>query len=356
MGRFHDFLEWVVPSEAFAASPSKDRDLAAARALHVIFYVAVFGFVIYTIVMLMLIGRIEVMRSYIKLEVVEAPSVAVCPFNRNTSIIKQGVPWIEAELVLQDGRVKMNSTPYDCINLKALDRGCVCLDLGKYNLHDHSIVDVSASKHGFLHHMEMLYRERVELSMLLADPSGEDTLEIGLYSSSDKLPDWFFIGQGSNTVGNIELATWTATDISMSGLDKTLAGDATAMAKYRYMYTFNGFQVGKRGMGRAWNQTKLSYEMKNFFVDETVSSQRAYSLYGLGVLCFIFIMKTAIHRLFVNATIPEIDPNKGKIVQRELSPASEWFAYLCCCCYPGPPALEGETSKAEVTEKTRLVQ
>jgi|Transcript_68152 hypothetical protein len=349
MTKWEEFKEWLVPSEAFRNSSSKDRDLALVRFLSFAFYAAFLGFICYTVYLLLFEGRIEVIRSYVKLDVVECPSIAVCPFNPHTDIVKPPTgPWIEAELVLPEKRVKMNKTkPVDCSNLKDLNRGCVCFDLSSWKLRDHSTRRATGTESGFLTHMEVLFSERVEITTNLKDPSGEDTMEIGLYTRADRLPDWFYVRQGQYTIGNLQLATWTATDISVQGLERTLAGDKTAMAKYRLMFTFNGFQVGKRGLHRPWNQTKLSYEMKNFFVDETVSSERAYSIYGAMILIVLFLVKGAVHSLFVDAIMPAENPNKDLIVSRELSSASEWLAYLCCFefCYTkrGDEGTEAET-------------
>lgn len=356
MGLWHDFLHWLVPAATFKDSTTKGRDLALVRALIFLFYVSMLGFVIYTVWMLWE-GRIEVIRSSIKLQKVETPSVAICPFMANSTIEPPGpgVDWVEGELIRPSGITKLNSTPYTCHNLKDLNRGCVCFDLGNYQLEDHTTKKALTSNPGFLtNDMETLFRERVEITTNLRDPSGEDTLEIGLYTHNDRLPDWFYVGQGQYTIGNLELATWTATDISVGGLQRTLEGDATAMAKYRLMFTFNGFQVGTRGLHRPWNQTKMSYEMKNFFVDETVSSEKAYSLYGCLILCLLFLVKSAIHKLFVDAVMPAVDPNLDKIVKREISTPVAWLAFVCCCCFS--TTTDSADENAALSEETPLLK
>lgn len=364
MGQWQDFLDWLVPSATFRHSKTKNRDLALVRSLTLFVYLGILAFVVYTLIYIVIEGRIEVVRSSIKLDSVEVPSIAVCPFMPNANITKptNGDPWMVASLVFvnkttgnPDTEV-LTSKPFDCANLKNNNRGCICMDLGDHKFYDHTTRWAQTATSGLLPagHMETLFRDRLEVTTNVKDPSGEDTLEIGLYTKNDRLPDWFYVGQGEYTIGNLELATWTATDISPTGLRKTLAGDFVAMAKYRLMFTFNGFQVGRRGLHRPVDQTKISYEMKNFFVDETVSSEKAQSIYGLLILVCLLLAKGAIHSIFMEVVMPVADPDKDKIQERELSAGSEWLAYLCCCCcYQSPP---DDAARVEASEKQPLLK
>merc|ERR1719238_2179610 len=102
--------------------------------------------------------------------------------------------------------------------------------------------------------------------------------------------------------------------------------------KQRHIFRYTSQEVGARG---AATESFVSYEMKNFFVDDTLSSETAFSPYALLYLLALIAIRSAMVGLFINTMFPEYNPDKDKTVVREHSGASQSLSYyFCCCCFP----------------------
>lgn len=231
----------------------------------------------------------------------------------------------------------MDVQPYEC----DFDRACVCVDLFKKKAHGlfdrTELRDYEGERsehtgpHGEVSIRENKFRDSIELRTDLTDPSGDQTLKIGLYDSVDGSPNWFFVKQGTYCAGTLEVQAWTVTDMSFRGIADTLKGNLDAMAKRRLIYRFISEDVGERGRGgRQWNETRLSYEMTHFFVDETVSSETAWSGWTLLMLVFIFLLRAPIIHAFIDVVLPAKRENQD--VDRELAGWAVMAGKACCCC------------------------
>merc|ERR1719215_1655883 len=182
------------------------------------------------------------------------------------------------ETVGVHGTTNLKVTPRDC----TFDRKCACVDMSSYHLNDveRNITDKEFAKSEFW----TLMREGIEIRTNFSDPSDENVLKVGIYDSTDSSPDWLYVNQGSMFLGQLELIVWTVVDVSVAGLVKTFKGDLRAMAKNRHIFRYTSQQVTNARKHQPWTETSIRYEMKTFFVEETMSSPRAFSLYTVGVL------------------------------------------------------------------------
>lgn len=350
------WLAWLkdqlIREQSFRKPPPDgpvDREaLAKARCIMFAFYVAFGATLVYMVYYIFFAGRIEVYTTSYKQDVIEAPSVAICPFNPDTHIsVPRGVPVDEAIDVFKfgvDGMRKLNTTTALC----QYDRGCACVDLwnvespeealgfGVY-FHDHLQQDTAKiGSQGGKSKKAMAFRERIEIRTNITEPSPDKTLKIGFYDSVDKVPQWFYMAQESFAIGALELQTWTVSDLTFGAMWKTLkamlgmkGGDLKATFAQRHIFRYTSQEVP--GSVQTGVASYVSYEMRHFFVDDTVSSETAFSPYSLLFLCFLIAVRSAIREVFVNVMFPVFDPDRKKETVREMSWYADTTTKYCMC-------------------------
>jgi hypothetical protein len=325
MGLKEAFLEWLLPRRAFSKSQTQEADLKFARLVIGVFYLMLTGLIVYTLVWLFWKGRIEVFTQQYKVDYIEAPSLAFCPYEFNASIQWPAAkePWVSAFKNDLAGHHSLDIQGESC----RFDRTCACVDLHKYGLTD---VDRDERINGG---RPMVFHEYIEVRVNLTDPSPERTLKVGIYDHADTSPDWFYMNQGGHWIGQMELTIWTVVDASFQGLFRTLEGDWRAMCKNHHVFRYTSQEVGNPRMHRQWNETHVQYEMKTFFVDETMSSQRAFSLYSVGVIFAIIAIRWALVETFFIVFIPQYEEKTDEPVVRQLSSTSELIRTWLCCCF-----------------------
>jgi len=338
------FKEWLLPSTAFARSETPKKDLKFGRVMIALFYLGLTGLFIYTVMRLLYSGRIELFSSLYKVDYVEAPSLVFCPFNPNAEIDwpAAAAPWVTARKSDLQGSHNLNVSARNC----SFDRACACVDMGAYHLSDSAReTDPGGSAD------KMVFREGIEIRSNFSDPSGDHVLKVGIYDNYDTAPDWFYVNQGSMFIGQLELIIWTVVDISIQGLVNTFKGDLRAMVKNRHIYRYTSQEVGDT---RLSHETSIRYEMKTFFVEETMSSHRAFSLYTVGVIGALVALRWVVVDAFFLLMFPAWKPEEAKLepTVRELSSTSLWVRNLLFCfgedAEPGEsePLLEGKGSQA----------
>jgi hypothetical protein len=323
---WEEFKEWLVPSEAFSRSFTPKKDLAFARIATFIFYVCLFAFFIYTTVRLLFNGRIELFSNLYKVDFVEAPSLAFCPFNLNETILWQGShPWVSAIKWDLNGSHQLDGVAAKPCEF---DRVCGCVDMRSYRLSD-SARELHPGGHS------MVFREAIEIRTNLSDPSSDGVLKVGIYDSRDMAPDWLYVNEGAMFIAQLELIIWTVVDISVQGVINTIVNrDWRAMAKNRHIFRYTSQQVGDGRHLSGDFKTSVRYEMKTFFVEETMSSHRAFSLYTVGVLIALVALRWVFVDAFYLAVMPEWSEKKNEALptHRELTSTSVWIREIFCCC------------------------
>jgi hypothetical protein len=348
---------FLLPEQSFQG-PDAKKNLRNARCIMLLFYLAYGGAFVYTIVVLIFSGRVEVMTTSYKVDKVEAPSFAICPFWPGSEVIvPDGKKMSEAVSVTKYG-VKGPETlkvePYIC----QYDRTCVCAnlhDLGSEGVifQDHLSRDTqNIGATGVKSQSAMSFRERIEVRTNVTDGSGDKTMKMGFYDSVDPAPQFFYMGQGSYVLGTLELQTWTVSDLTFEGLWDTYKGDLTAMAKARHIFRYTSQEVAAERAAQRPDESIFSYEMKNFFVDDTVSAETAFSPYTLLYLLVLIAVRSAVISVFTSTMFPEYDPKKDEIKEREMSGAADSVTYWCRCCFWCNSCLVRDR---EPTERSRLV-
>lgn len=330
--RWQNFQEWLLPSHAFENSESQKSDLRYARTLIASFYAIISVVIVYTVVRLCWSGRIEVFTNMYKVDTIEAPSLAICPFNANASIERPdgAAPWVSASKVGLHGTNDLKVTARDC----TFDRTCICVDMSSYHLNDVKRNVTEEILHDPTKGVAQKIHEGIEIRTNLTDPSEESILKVGIYDSTDSSLDWLYVNQGSMFVGQLELIVWTVVDVSVSGLVKTLKGDLRAMAKNRHIFRYTSQQVGNARIHGPRHETSIRYEMKTFFVEETMSSPRAFSLYTVGVLIALAALRIVIVEAFFSTMLPEWKGHTPEATAREISPTADWLRNYCFfCCF-----------------------
>jgi hypothetical protein len=331
------FEDKLLPAGTFGKGPDKEKNLRNARCIMLLFYLGYGGAFLYVIYTLLTSGRIEVYTSSYKMDVIEAPSVAVCPFNPGVDVIPApGVPEEDMIKVVKygvDGPEYLKTKSYKC----DYDRGCMCVNLwsvkdGPVNFQDYRQKDVEGiGTTGEKTDRQMTFRERIEVSTNVTDPSKDKTLKVGFYDSVDKAPQWFYMSQGVWVLGSLELQTWTVSDMSFDAIWHTMKGDLESMMTSRHLFRYTSQEVGDRG---GTTESFVSYEMKNFFVDDTVSSETAFSPFALLSLVVMIMVRSAVIQLFTSTMFPEYDPKKGELVIRENSSTADSVTNWCgCFCF-----------------------
>jgi hypothetical protein len=307
-----------------------------------LFYLAYGATFCYTLFVLVYSGRVEVMTTQYKVDKVEAPSVVVCPFWASTeTLVPAGLKDTEILHVTKygiDGPERLMVEARTC----RYDRTCVCGDLwplGKGSepvwFQDHVSRDTkNIGTTGEKSEAEMVFRERIEVMTNATDGSGDRTLKVGFYDSVDPAPQFFYLGQGGYGLGSLELATWTVSDFTFEGLYETVMGNVTAMVRPRHIFRYTSQEVAEERSAVLPNQSIFSYEMKNFFVEDTVSAETAFSPYTLAYLIMLIVIRSAVITIFISTVFPEYDPHKDDVKHREMSGAASSLARYCgCCCF-----------------------
>lgn len=314
------FKDWLVPSDTFKKSSTHKHDLACARFLVLLLCVALTGAIGFTLYRLIFSGQIEVVRTGYKVDIVEAPSLAICPFHTQSSI---KIPDSSIENAVTVKKITKDGTETLVPGLVMCNysRRCLCVELFNVSLRDTSQHDTP----------ENIFCERVEVATTVTDPSSEQTLKIGMYDSIDRAPNWFFVNEGHFSMGQLELSKWLVTDMTISTIMYTLRGDWNALARQRHIFRYTSQEVGDRASS---NTTTIIYEMKNFFIDETVSSEKSISVYTLGFLLFIIAARSVVVDAFYNTVMPEYVSPKEEPVERELTSPMRFLAGIfCSCCH-----------------------
>lgn len=323
---FESFKEWILPTGTFARSETPKTDLLFARGLSCVFWLAITGFIIYTVFRLVSSGRVELFRSSYKYDVIETPSLAFCPFNPNQTVQwpAGAEPWAFADKIDTGGVYDLDITPRNC----SFDRNCACVDMYKYRFQDVTPDKVDGKMQG-------VQRQTIEMRTNFSDPSPERVLKVGIYDNFDKSPDWIYVNQGSLFIAQLELTVWTVIDVSMHGLFETLKGDMRAMLRNKHIYRYTSQQVGDLRLHQPWRETSIRYEMKTFFVEETMSSRRAWSLYTLAVIILLFVLRAFMVDAFMATFFPEWQEKKAEeTVVRELSDFSLVLRSFVSCILP----------------------
>jgi len=319
---WEDFKEWLLPSTSFKNSRTPRADLLYARVLLALFYAALTGLFVYTVVRLCYSGRIELFSNLYKVDFVEAPSLAFCPFNPN-----QSIEWPDGKENFAVSANKMDLDGEHHLHVKAgncsFDRACGCVDMSAFHLTDISRETMNPA-HG------MVSRESIQFKTNLTDSSSEKVIKVGIYDSYDKSPDWFYVDQGTMFLGQLELIIWTVVDVSITGLINTFKGDLRAMVKNRHIFRYTSQSVGAK-QHQSTRETTVRYEMKTFFVEETMSSHRAFSLYTVGVILSLVALRYVVVDAFFLAMMPEYKEKNQEIKMRELTPTAVWMRNICLC-------------------------
>jgi len=330
-----------------------------------LFYLAYGGTFVYTLFILIYSGRVEVLTTPYKMDKIEAPSIVVCPFGQGKeTMVPAGVRNDEVFHVTKYGTKGPERLPVEARICK-YDRTCVCGDLWNFTgkdgqtvwFQDHISRDTEGiGTMGDKSESEMIFRERIEVTTNVTDGSGDKTLKVGFYDSVDPVPQFFYMGQGGYVLGSLELATWTVADFTFEGMYETVMGiftgnmgNMTAMARPRHIFRYTSQEVAEDRSKDLPNQSIFSYEMKNFFVEDTVSSETAFSPYTLAYLLMLIVIRSAVVSIFISTMFPEYDPTKDDVKQRENSSAASMMARYCSCC------CSSCLGRREPTETSRLL-
>lgn len=350
--------EVLFPSGSFQGPDEAEnaRNTRKARCIMFFFYLAFMGCFAYQVCVFFFLGRVEVISNTYKMNSVEAPSVAVCPFWPNTEILLPAdTPQEEILNVVKygvRGPERLPVVPSTC----TFDRVCICGDLsdlgqdgGPVIFHDHRISKTkNIGATGEKSESEVRFRERIEVKTSATDGSGNETLKVGFYDSIDEAPQWVYMHQGAYMLGNLELTTWSVQRITFSSLFKAITGDTGAMVKERHLFRYTSQEVAHDLDDETKPlETVFSYRMKNFFVEHKVAAETSFSLYALGYLLVLVAVRGTAVSAFIGVMFPEYDPNHGEAKRREMSGQADFLAQYCCCfcCF----------RRAEPQETTRLI-
>lgn len=274
------FGECLVPERTFGRGPQAAKTLWWARVVLFLLY-CFLALVLAVCAVCFLMGRIEIVDHRMKYSRLEAPSIAVCPWNAGSTIMRHpnasySIHAIKIEL---DGTKRLPHKPRMCL----FDRVCECLDL-----HNVTLNDVEDSHHGptgLESHEEQNFREGIEIRTTLMDPSEHKTLKFGFYDSQDHRPSWFYSPQWFFLIGQLRLDSWMVSEENQDNIHAILTFDPSELDR-RHFYNFDFSST----IGTA-NQrfTRLHYEFRTFFVMETISSERTVSLFTFVLFILLVV-------------------------------------------------------------------
>jgi hypothetical protein len=358
--------ELLFPSGSFRGpDPAENaRNTSKARCIMLAFYLACLGAFLYQLYVYFLTGRVEVATTMYKMDYVEAPSVAVCPFWPATAIrVPAGAErgsLLHVTKYGTHGPERLEVQARTC----AFDRICICGDLWEIGsdegarvvFHDHLSREAgNIGATGELSASKLKFRERIEVKTRATDGSGNETLKVGFYDSIDGRPQWFYMHQGAYVLGTLELSTWTVSHCTFGALYEFFTGNLHAMSEKRHLFRYTSQEVATTD-GRDRAESIFSYKMKDFFITNTVSAETSLSFYTLVYLIFIFAIRHAVVDIFIGFMFPAHDPHKGEAKQRDMSHHADLFARMCCCWWwydllyrrqspETAPSAPGETSR-----------
>lgn len=349
------------------------------------FYVVVLGVLAYSLVAL-LGGRGEALRWWYKIDRVEVPSLAICPFKAETALThtesavrvratrftddpKEGTPKAQQ---LED--VKPSTYTSSTCTHAGHDRECLCLDLQQYLFRDPesgSSVTSGWTSVFFtpIRDKRMELQGRIEVALDVGDPSEYSTLKVGFYDSVDKEPSsWTYMHQGDYVIGSLELQTWGVTDVNWEAVKRFLHNAVqrkwNLLYTKRHMYKFASQEVpqGKEGVqgsgeahaflgkekGSTFQKSRVSYEMNTFLVEETYFARSSLSLYAIGVLLLVFVGLFPATSALIDMLYPKEEEEETAPENRKVSRVASGLSRICgccCCCFPEYADIDAEEAK-----------
>eukprot|EP00929_Paragymnodinium_shiwhaense_P110181 TRINITY_DN76961_c0_g1_i1.p1 TRINITY_DN76961_c0_g1~~TRINITY_DN76961_c0_g1_i1.p1 ORF type:complete len:389 (-),score=54.62 TRINITY_DN76961_c0_g1_i1:30-1196(-) len=318
-GRNSCIGECLVPNRTFGHGPRAHKTLWWARALLFALY-SFIAFVLLVCGWCFIMGRIEIVDHRMKFSRLEAPSIAICPWNAGAAIVKHpnASYMIHALQVTLKGITRLPNEPRDC----QFDRICVCLDLKDVYLND-----VSDSHHGptGVESVEaQTFRENIEIRTTLMDPSPHKTLKIGFYDSMDHRPSWFYSPQWYFLIGQLRLDSWMVSEENNRNLHAIFTANWTEIDR-RHFYNFDFSSTPGTPNQRF---TRLRYEYRTFFVMETISSQRTLSLFT--VVCLLIVIVGVSQALIVWEFLFPVYVD-GQVQKRTVARPLQWVSKNIFC-------------------------
>lgn len=315
-GAVHGCANCLVPAGTFGETPRAKRALTCARAsifcLYITVVVASFG-----VISSFLVGNVvQIENRVLKYQHLETPSVVVCPFEAHGTLVR--APEAKYDIVA----VKHSTDGLkETLSRRAFwchfgTRDCMCLDLQGHTLSEATSRTPDAPA------------ERVEIHTTLEEP-GSKTFKIGFYDSVDPVPDWSYVEQDTAGFGHFKLESWLVTDTTARNLH-ALADVAPAELQRRHYYSYHFSRVGHdvRGpsdtMPTSGHHTLLTYEFKNFFVQEYYSYLQPWSPFAF-VSVGIMLLAVVNYLNIFNILFP-VHGHNG-IVKRNVSP---FLTSICC--------------------------
>jgi len=360
-------MEALFPSGAFAGPDAEEnaRNTSKARCIMFFFYLAFLVFFAYQLFVLFFLGRVDVATSTYKMNSVEAPSFAVCPFWPNAAIVSP--PNTSEQDLFQvvkygrRGAEQIPVVPHVC----KFDRVCVCVDLwdfgpddGPVMFRDHRISEtenIGATSEAS--ESAVRFKERIEVKTNITDGSNNETLKIGFFDSVDEAPQFFYMHQGAYVLGKLELEVWNVKTFTFATLYEAIRdwltftdrGSKEGLVKDRHMFTYTSQEVAHVLHEETKpDESTFSYQMKNFFVEHKVAAETSFSLYAIFSVLVIIALRGVVVDNFKAVMFPSYDPHKDArgVKRREMSDHADCCSEVCCCfcCFQRRRA-PGETTR-----------
>lgn len=306
----------LVPAGTFGETPRARRALSCARAsifcLYVTVCVASCG-----VISSFLVGNVvQIENRVLKYQHLETPSVVVCPFEAHGTLVRDPDAKYDIVAVKHSTDGLKETLSRRSVWCRFGNRECMCLDLQGHTLSEATSRTPDAPA------------ERVEIHTTLEEP-GSKTFKIGFYDSIDPVPDWSYVEQDTASFGHFKLESWLVTDTTARNLH-ALADVAPAELQRRHYYSYHFSRVGHdvRGpqdtMPTKGHHTLLTYEFKNFFVQEYYSYLQPWSPFAF-VSVGIMLLAVVNYLNIFNILFP-VHGHNG-IVKRNVSP---FLTSLCC--------------------------
>mmetsp|Transcript_6593 Transcript_6593/g.14338 ORF Transcript_6593/g.14338 Transcript_6593/m.14338 type:complete len:360 (-) Transcript_6593:97-1176(-) len=338
--KWADLQEWNLPADSFAHSKTPQQDLRDARCVLNVFYTFMALLFLGFLARLIFWTRAEVFSTTIKVDYVEAPSLAICPFEFNATILPPNTDnktWVTIKKQGVKGAMEVEPKISACV----YDRKCICVDMSKQVLSDITVEATASDRidDGGAGELQSDVRngfsEAIEVKTRLGDTSTRNALKLGFYDSVDHIPMWFYANEGSYNAVHLELRLWYAVSLTFRSILSALYhGASSPLVWKRHLFRMSAEDVDAidfyDGTPRR-DTTTISYGMRNFFVDETLSSENAWSIYNLAALVLLLLMQSTLANYFFNAMFPADDEASRKVQPRRLSRASKELVSICCC-------------------------
>jgi len=315
--------EAIVPKDTFGNGPRGQRTLFCSRICLFILYALVAILFLFSMVTFLL-GRVEIVDHRMKYERLEAPSIAICPWEPHTEIhIPKDSPFIAyATKITAEGTQRLPNHPRRCV----YDRQCYCLELFNVTLED--VEEDHRGTTGDRSEEFQKFRERIEVHTTLTDPSPTKTLKFGFYDSEDRRPSWSYARQWYFIIGQLRLDSWLVSEARAETVRALLSGDISNLdRRHFYTYTFSGTDASMDVADDHVATTRMSYEFQTYFVVETISAAKSWSLFTC-VSLFILLIALSNFLLVWELCFPVyVD---GKVQRRSVARPLQWLATHCC--------------------------